>query len=515
MRTIFVLFDSLNRASLEPYGGTTVKTPNFTRLARRCVTFDNHYVGSLPCMPARRDLHSGRLNFLHRGWGPLEPFDHSFPALLHAHGVYSHLVSDHFHYWGDGGATYHNRYDTYDFIRGQEGDPWKAMVQPPWERLRELYHAKQFTTQRRHKLSRHLINRESIREYSDFPSVRCFDSGLSFLEDNRHSDNWLLHLETFDPHEPFHAPAEFRKPYPTRYRGPILDWPPYARVGEAPEECEELRANYAAIMALCDHELGRLLDFMDRHAMWEDTALIVATDHGFLLGEHDWWAKNVMPCYNEVAHIPLFVHHPDFQSLAGSRTDALTQTMDLMPTLLETFGAAVPPEVTARSLLNVLQGDVSGREAAIYGVFGSAVNVTDGRYTYLMYPPDLHGGNLFQYTLMPMHLKELFSLGELGEATLAAPTAFTRNVPVMRVPATPKSPFYNHQGPGVQHDATTVLFDLQTDPGQLHPIRDPAIEARMQNLAIGQMHRAMAPPEYYRRLGLSPAPSPAVEAMPL
>lgn len=67
MRTIFVLFDSLNRRALQPYGGTTVDTPNFARLAQKCVTFDNHYVGSLPCMPARRDLHTGRLNFLHRG----------------------------------------------------------------------------------------------------------------------------------------------------------------------------------------------------------------------------------------------------------------------------------------------------------------------------------------------------------------------------------------------------------------------------------------------------------------
>ena len=416
--------------------------------------------------------------------------------------MYSHLITDHFHYWGDGGATYHNRYDTYDFIRGQEGDPWKAMVQPPWERLREMYHAKQFSTQRRHKLSRHLINREFIREYADFPSVRCFDAGLGFLDINHGADQWLLHLETFDPHEPFHAPAEFRKPYPTNYRGPIFDWPPYARVTEGPEECDELRANYAAIMALCDHQLGRLLDAMDRHAMWDDTALVVATDHGFLLGEHDWWAKNVMPCFNEVAHIPLFFHHPAFRSLSGTRKDALTQTMDLMPTLLDLFGAAIPPEVTARSLVRVLEGDDSGREAAIYGVFGSAVNVTDGRYTYFLYPPDLHGGDLFQYTLMPMHLKELFSVGELAEATLAAPTAFSRHVPTLRVPATPKSPFYNHQGPGVQHDAVTVLFDLAHDPDQLHPIRDAGIEARMRALAVEQMQRAGAPPEHYRRLGL-------------
>jgi arylsulfatase A-like enzyme len=145
MRTIFVLFDSLNRRSLEAYGGSAIKTPNFSRLAERCITFDNHYVGSLPCMPARRDMHTGRLNFLHRGWGPLEPFDNSFAALMNKQGIYSHLVSDHYHYWGDGGATYHNRYDTYEFIRGQERDPWKAMVQPPWERFRQMYHPKQFS----------------------------------------------------------------------------------------------------------------------------------------------------------------------------------------------------------------------------------------------------------------------------------------------------------------------------------------------------------------------------------
>src|SRR4029450_6553041 len=74
MRTIFVLFDSLIRNGLGCYGGTSIATPNFDRFAKRAVTFDNHYVGSLPCMPARRDLHTGRLNFMHRSWGPLEPF---------------------------------------------------------------------------------------------------------------------------------------------------------------------------------------------------------------------------------------------------------------------------------------------------------------------------------------------------------------------------------------------------------------------------------------------------------
>lgn len=138
MRTIFVLFDSLVRNALECYGGSSIYTPNFKRFAERSITFDQHYTGSLPCMPARRDLHTGRLNFLHRSWGPLEPFDRSFSEALQAAGVYTHLVSDHYHYWEDGGSTYHNRYSSWEFIRGQEWDKWKALVQPPVERWREM-----------------------------------------------------------------------------------------------------------------------------------------------------------------------------------------------------------------------------------------------------------------------------------------------------------------------------------------------------------------------------------------
>ena len=128
MRAILLLFDSLNRHCLEPYGCGWTQTPNFSRLAQHSVMFDRCYAGSLPCMPARRELHTGRYNFLHRSWGPIEPFDDSMPELLKKSGVYTHLISDHQHYWEDGGATYHTRYNSWECVRGQEGDPWKANV---------------------------------------------------------------------------------------------------------------------------------------------------------------------------------------------------------------------------------------------------------------------------------------------------------------------------------------------------------------------------------------------------
>ena len=72
--------------------------------------------------------------------------------------------------------------------------------------------------------------------------------------------------------------------------GPHFDWPRYERVTEDPDVVAHIRYEYAALLSQCDHYLGQVIDFMDEKKMWEDTMLIVNTDHGFLLGEHDWGA---------------------------------------------------------------------------------------------------------------------------------------------------------------------------------------------------------------------------------
>ena len=113
MKAIMVMFDSLNRRMLPAYGCDWTKCDNFKLLAEKSVVFDNCYAGSLPCMPARRELHTGRYNFLHRSWGPIEPFDDSMPQILKENGIYTHMVTDHWHYWEDGGATYHQRFNSF------------------------------------------------------------------------------------------------------------------------------------------------------------------------------------------------------------------------------------------------------------------------------------------------------------------------------------------------------------------------------------------------------------------
>ncbi len=500
LKAVFLLFDSLNRNALSVYGGR-VPTPNFDRLAERAVTFDTHYVGSMPCMPARRDMHTGRLCFLHRSWGPLEPFDDSFPVILGKAGIYSHLVSDHYHYFEDGGATYHSRYTTWDFIRGQESDQWVAMVKPPIERFREQYHPLQFEDHRAGHRLQGMLNRERIREEADFPAAQCFDSALRFIVENGQEDNWLLHLETFDPHEPFAAPEKYRAMFQSGYNGPTLDWPRYKKVDETELEVAELKANYAALVAFCDAQLGRLLDNFDANDRWADTALILTTDHGFMLSEHDWWAKNRMPFYNEIANIPLVIYHPDFQARAGARVNALSQTTDLMPTILDIFGVEPGPHVTGRSLLPLVEGSVKVvRGQAIYGIFGGAINATDGRYTYFRYPEDMDRQDLNEYSLMPMHNTSFFEISELENAVLHRGFDFTRGAPVLRIPALPGAKRSPRQGGFA--DSTTVLYDLVDDPHQMKPVKDMAIEAAMCGAIVTEMAMHDAPPELYSRFDL-------------
>jgi arylsulfatase A-like enzyme len=300
MKAIMVMFDSLNRRMLPPYGCDWVYAPNFQRLAEYTVTYDNCYIASSPCMPARRELHTGRYNFLHRGWGPVEPFDDSMPRILDESGIHSHLASDHYHYWEEGGCTYHTRYTTWDLARGQEGDPWKGQLVEP--ALPTSPSGRSGRSWRQDWVNRGHITREE-----DWPQAVTFQKGLEFLDVNHAQDNWFLQIETFDPHEPFYAPQRYRDLYLYDRDDISFDWPQYRRVQETPEQVQHCRNEYAALLSMCDAYLGKVLDKMDELDLWQDTMLIVNTDHGFLLGEHGWWAKIVQPFYSELVRIPLFV----------------------------------------------------------------------------------------------------------------------------------------------------------------------------------------------------------------
>ncbi len=498
MNTVFVLFDSLNRNALSCYEPTAKATPAFDRLAERAFVFDNHFVGSLPCMPARRDLLTGRLNFLHRSWGPIEPFDTCFPQLLQKNGVYSHLISDHYHYWEQGGCGYHNQFSSAEFVRGQERDLWKAMVAPPLDRFRDQYHPMLSQVPRR---SPNMVNREFIKEEADFPITRCVDLAQAFLQQNHQSDHWFLQLELFDPHEPFTAPARYRDDLPTDYNGAILDWPLYDQLDITDAEARELQANYQAIVAMCDHQLGRVLDTFDEYGLWNTTALIVTTDHGFMLGEHGWWGKNVMPVYDPIARIPLLVHYPQHTCEATQRVSALTQCIDISATLLDVYCPNEHHEQQGKSLLPLLQHNTDKiRDYALYGIFGGALNITDGSHTFFRYPVN-KDDTLFEYTLMPVHPASLFTREELEDIELVYDAPFSGGYPLMKLKALDNARRPPMQG-GALADAVDRVFDLQGDPSQDHPLAADSMKQHYCTAMRQCLTEANAPPELFYRFNL-------------
>ncbi|MCJ1700312.1 sulfatase [Rathayibacter festucae] len=490
MKAIVLMFDSLNRHLLSPYADTIVDAPNFARLAARAATFDNFYAGSMPCMPARREMHTGRYNFLHRSWGPLEPFDDSMPELLRDAGVHTHLASDHPHYWEDGGATYHTRYSTWEFFRGQEGDPWKGHVSevdpsaPVHQRM----------------LRQDVVNRSYMPTEAEHSQTLTVDAGLHFLDTNADADRWMLQIELFDPHEPFFAHQQYKDRYPHEYDGPVFDWPGYQKVTEPESQVEHARLEYAALVSMCDRSLGRVLDAMDEHDLWDDTMLIVNTDHGFLLGEHGWWAKSVQPWYNELVHLPMFLWDPRTAE-RDTRRGELAQTIDIAPTLLRFFDLQPTPDMQGIDL--ALPEEALTRDSVLFGIHGGHVNVTDGRYVYMRAAAEQSNTPLEEYTLMPTHMRSRFAPAELTAWEPSEPLPFTKGVRTMRMPATPgwMNPW--------QHG--TLLFDLSTDPGQEHPLVDDEAELRMMRLLVDALRAADAPASQFARLGLPAEGEPGRE----
>jgi arylsulfatase A-like enzyme len=401
-------------------------------------------------------------------------------------GVTTHLATDHMHYWEDGGATYHTRYGTCTLVRGQQGDPWKGRVADPEP-------ADDLRVQRRGTWRQDRVNRQYLHDLADHPQTRTFDAGIEFMRDNADDQRWFVQIETFDPHEPFFSDPAFLSLYGGADEAlPAYDWPDYMQVVEDEAVQEQVRRHYSALVSLCDASLGRVLDAMDELRLWDDTMLLVCTDHGFLLGEQGWWGKSVPPWYDETIHTPLFIRDPRAPG-EGEHRRALVQTIDIGPTLLDWFGVSASPDMEGVPLGGAVESDRPVREFGLFGGFGGHVSVTDGRYVYMRASVRPDNSPLFEHTLMPTHMRGPFTSGELAQAELAGPFPFSKGMPLLRTPGHPMTNPYRFG---------TLLFDLEADPQQATPLVDDAVELRMADALVQLMRRNHAPQSQFVRLGL-------------
>ncbi len=505
MKTILFLSDSVNRRFLSLYNESGLKLPNLERLAARSITFDNHFTASAPCMPARRDIMTGRVNFLERNWGPIEPIDDTMPAILGRLGVFSHMETDHYHYLETGGGEYCQRFNSWVCHRGQETDVNRSKLgaEEPPEHIGTMN-------------AQYWRNRKDFcGDESLYPSAVTITEAANWLEEHKDSDDFLLWIEPFDPHEPFDVPQKYLDMIGDDYNGALYMWPEYRQVdlaGVTPEQLEHVKRRYLALLLMVDTYLGKLLDVMDKHDLWRDTAFIYTTDHGYMLGEHNYLAKNYMPAYNEVFHIPFVLHLPE-DAHAGERISSLTQNIDILPTLVELYGST-PDEVCrnplhGKSLIPLVNGDVEKlREGAIFGLFGKQMNVTDGRFTYMRSPTE-DNRPLNVYTTSLAHNKRFYDADRLTDPALIECGQFLpwTRFPVYKIPA---DIVKDNAGKNMRFiylydwEMEDRLFDHESDYAQENNIVDsePETVDRLCRLMSSIMQEYGAPEEQFERMRL-------------
>jgi arylsulfatase A-like enzyme len=489
MNVIFVLTDSLRRDFLGCYGNRKMHTPNFDRLAEMGILFEQARMGSFPCMPARREILTGRFEFPWRGWGPMEDDDVDLVSLLGRAGRTTMLVTDHYHFFERGAGNYHFSFSGWEFIRGNENDHWMTSSARPVSFPAPEYE-KQHTRWRQYwqNTSQFRDDQGAWRHEHYTFAGRTFGAAIEWLEANHTHDGFFLMIDCFDPHEPFDPPA----PYDHLYGEPSPDgsripWPIYGSACRyTSEELAGIQRLYAGEVSLVDAWLGRLLDKLEELGRLSDTAIIATTDHGYLFGEHRMIGKpsshhGDSNLYEPLARIPLLFYHPEWRG-AGLRLDQLVQPVDYFSTILDLMGVDLPHGVTThgQSLVRLLHEPCSWqRQVAAYGKFGESINVADGRYTLMQWPPGPDNSLYWYSTHQPRFLVPR-EMGELEREQQRRPVSFAR-------------------GP-----CNTALYDLQADPAQEDDIsaQKPGELERLQRALAEWLVQVRAPQELAERLGL-------------
>ena len=193
-------------------------------------------------------------------------------------------------------------------------------------------------------------------------STWCADEAISFMNEDRESP-WLMSINMFDPHAPFDPPQSYLDRYdPQAMPGPLfresdlenqhrLAGVDFQNAGRTPEEmgAKDKQARYYAMIELIDHNIGRMLDALEKRGQKENTLVIFMSDHGEMLGDHGLLLKGCR-FYEGLIRVPLIVSGAGV-SVRNEQRDALVELTDIAPTLLELAGVEVPARVQGRSLL--------------------------------------------------------------------------------------------------------------------------------------------------------------------
>ena len=389
---LFIAVDDL-RDTIGAYGDRTARTPNIDRLAARGVRFDRAYVQYPVCNPSRSSFLTGLRpdetgvldnNTLLRARRPEVV---TFPQMLKEQGWHSAAFGKIFHLGG-----------------GRD-----AAARSEWVDLPRSWHtAERFeaTPTGRRKLDGRALTPNGSVAWAhwgmmdgaddDQPDGQIAQAVIARIESLGDAP-WIIGAGFMKPHDPFLAPKKYFDLYPesalTLRRDPpgTTPAPPLAvgfgELGQAfrafsdRERLEFLRAYYACT-SFMDAQVGRVLDTLDRLKLWDRTIVIFVGDHGYHLGERDWWNKNTL--FERSCRAPLIVAAPGVKPGVAR---GLAEFVDLFPTVADYAGVPAPAGLAGRSLRPALLDPAAPGKAAALTVVkrasarGDSVRTDRWRYT--------------------------------------------------------------------------------------------------------------------------------------
>jgi len=387
MNVIVVMLDSLRQDHVSFYGwdGCAVTTGNLDALAAEAVVFDNVYPEALPTIPVRTDLLTGQSSLTNRPWQPLSATDVSGAEIFRQEGYLTAIVADTYHLFKPD-MNFHRGFDVFHWIRGAEYDSIRSA---PAKHLKLADHVNDRIPDWWHKpVLTALRNLDGRVEPEDFPCFQTMARSLEVLQDARAAGKPLfMWIDTFQPHEPWCPPDKFDTFAEPGYTGAKIVLPPGgpAEKWAGQAEINRVRSLYAGEAAYVDFCLGKLFEGMRRMGYFDDSVIVVLSDHGHPLADHGKFLKGPDRMYSELLKVPFIVRLPG-GAHGGRRVSDLGRFPDLMPTLLDLAGLAGNARGMAGASLRPVLED-TGRSpypATISGFFaGRPRCIRNERYSYI------------------------------------------------------------------------------------------------------------------------------------
>jgi len=358
---LWICTDQQRYDTIGALGNPYVHTPNIDRLVAEGVAFSHAFCQTPICTPSRASFLTGMYpSTIHACTNGNDYWDEAAPLItkLLADDGYDCGLAGKLHLAGahgrieprpkdDGYRVFHWSHHPMD--DWPEGHAYKDWVSAQGEDLCQLYEHPEQIPPELHQTS------------------WCADCAIDFIEEQRDGP-WLMSINTFDPHAPFDPPQEYLDRFdPAELPGPLfqdsdlaaqsrlelIDFQTRSRIPET-FRAKEVKAAYYAMIELIDHNVGRMIEALERTGQRENTIVIFTSDHGETLGDHGLLLKGCR-FYEGLVRVPLVISWPG-RFEAALRCDALVELTDLAPTLLEACGLPVPKRTQGRSLLPILTG---------------------------------------------------------------------------------------------------------------------------------------------------------------